>query len=48
MARLLPAEIARYHAEGWLVPSFRLPALRIRQMGAALDTLVRDNPGVRL
>ena len=47
MARLLSAEIDRYDAEGWLVPSFRLPAPRIAQMGAALDTLIRDNPGVR-
>ncbi len=47
MARLSAAEVARYHAEGWVVPAFRLPEAQVDGMRAALDQLLRDNPGVR-
>jgi len=47
MARLLSAEVARYHAEGWVIPSFRLPEARVASMREALDELIRNNPGVR-
>ena len=46
-ARLGADEIARYHAEGWLVPRFRLPAAQADGMRTALDALIRANPGVR-
>ena len=47
MAYLLQSEIDQYHAEGWVIPGFRLPALRVEQLRDALDALIRDNPGVR-
>jgi Phytanoyl-CoA dioxygenase (PhyH) len=47
MTRLSADEIARYHAEGWLVPQWRLPAARTAAMREALDELLRRNPGVR-
>ncbi|MBI5277576.1 MAG: phytanoyl-CoA dioxygenase family protein [Burkholderiales bacterium] len=47
MAHLTPQEIARYQADGWVVPSFRLPEARVSAMREALDDLVRRNPGVR-
>ena len=47
MAQLQPTEIARYHAVGWLVPSFRLPEARVATMRDALDALILANPGVR-
>ena len=47
MARLTPAEIARYEREGYVVPQWRLPAARAAQMRAALDELLARNPGVR-
>lgn len=47
MARLSADEIAHYQAEGWLIPRFRLPAARAEAMRAALDELLRRNPGVR-
>jgi ectoine hydroxylase-related dioxygenase (phytanoyl-CoA dioxygenase family) len=47
MAQLSPHEIARYHAEGWVIPQFRLPPARVAQMREALDALIRNNPGVR-
>lgn len=47
MAKLAAAEIARYHSEGWLVPSFRLPSDQVARMQGALDELLRLNPGVR-
>ena len=47
MATLHADEIARYRAEGWVVPRFRLPAPRVAAMATALDTLLRDNPDVR-
>jgi hypothetical protein len=47
MATLHPDEIVHYQREGWVVPRFRLPAPRVAQMAAALDELLRLNPGVR-
>ena len=47
MARLQDDEIAQYRTEGWVVPRFRLPAARMAAMVDALETLLRQNPGVR-
>jgi ectoine hydroxylase-related dioxygenase (phytanoyl-CoA dioxygenase family) len=47
MAKLLPAEIAQYQAEGWLIPEFRLPTKQVDAMRDALDALIANNPGVR-
>jgi len=47
MARLQGDEIAQYRTEGWVVPRFRLPATRVAAMVDALETLLRQNPGVR-
>jgi hypothetical protein len=47
MARLHDDEIARYRREGWVVPRFRLPPARVASMVDALETLLRQNPGVR-
>ncbi len=47
MARLHDDEIARYRREGWVVPRFRLPPNRVASMVDALETLLRQNPGVR-
>lgn len=47
MARLTADEIAHYEAEGWLIPRWRLAADRTEAMRAALDELLRRNPGVR-
>jgi hypothetical protein len=40
-------EIERYRREGWVVPRFRLPPARVALMVDALETLLRQNPGVR-
>jgi hypothetical protein len=47
MGQLSAAEIARFHEQGWVKPQFRLPAARVDFMRAALDELIRRNPGVR-
>jgi ectoine hydroxylase-related dioxygenase (phytanoyl-CoA dioxygenase family) len=47
MARLHDDEIARYRRDGWVVPRFCLPAARVASMVDALETLLRQNPGVR-
>ena len=47
MPQLLPDEIHRYRREGWVVPSFQLPAAQVAAMREALDELLRRNPGVR-
>src|SRR5258706_1979352 len=47
MARLATGEIAHYRSEGWVVPRFALPPARVTLMAGALETLLRDNPGVR-
>ena len=47
MAQLQDDEIAHYRREGWVVPRFRLPAARVLAMVDALESLLRQNPGVR-
>ncbi|MEO8247880.1 MAG: phytanoyl-CoA dioxygenase family protein [Burkholderiales bacterium] len=47
MASMSEIEIERYQSEGWVIPSYRLPADRVATMRNALDALIRDNPGVR-
>jgi ectoine hydroxylase-related dioxygenase (phytanoyl-CoA dioxygenase family) len=47
MACLSTEEALHYHREGWLIPRYRLPAERIARLAAALEALLRDNPGVR-
>ena len=47
MATLTTDEIARYRADGWVLPQWQLPANQLATMQAALDELLRRNPGVR-
>jgi hypothetical protein len=47
MACLLADEIDHYRRQGWVVPSFRLPAAQVAATAGALEQLLRDNPGVR-
>jgi ectoine hydroxylase-related dioxygenase (phytanoyl-CoA dioxygenase family) len=47
VARLSADEVEHYRSQGWLIPRFRLREARVAQMREALDTLIRDNPGVR-
>lgn len=47
MAQLSPDEVTQYQREGWVIPQYRLPPERVALMAAALDRLLRDNPGVR-
>jgi Phytanoyl-CoA dioxygenase (PhyH) len=47
MASLHADEVEHYRSEGWVIPRFRLPAERVAAMVVALETLLRDNPGVR-
>jgi hypothetical protein len=47
MAALHPDEIAHYRSEGYVIPRWRLPPPRVAALRAALDELLRRNPGVR-
>jgi hypothetical protein len=47
MAPLSPAEIRHYTDNGYLIPTFRLPAERVDRLRESLERLIRDNPGVR-
>ncbi len=47
MARLHADEIAHFHAQGYVVPRFVLPAAQTDALRGALDELIRRNPGVR-
>lgn len=47
MARLTAREIAAYRESGYVIPSYRLPQLRVAALRETLDKLIRDNPGVR-
>jgi hypothetical protein len=47
MARLQADEVAHYQREGWVIPRFTLPAPQVSTLRAALDELLRRNPGVR-
>lgn len=40
-------ERQRYAQEGWVVPRYQLDRHHVRDLQAALDALIRDNPGVR-
>ncbi len=44
---LSAAEVQHYRTQGYLVPSFRLPEPRVSMLREALESLIRDNPGVR-
>ncbi|MCC7048213.1 MAG: phytanoyl-CoA dioxygenase family protein [Alphaproteobacteria bacterium] len=46
-ARLSPGEVARYRAEGYVVPRWRLPPAKLAFLRAALDRLLADNPTIR-
>ena len=37
-------EIRRYHAEGFLVPSYRLPAAQVARLRTATDRLIAERP----
>jgi hypothetical protein len=47
MARLTADEVSSYRQQGWVIPRWRLPAEHVARLAAALETLLRDNPGVR-
>ncbi len=47
MARLSDAEVRQYHEAGYVIPQFRLDDAWVARMQQALDTLIRNNPGVR-
>jgi Phytanoyl-CoA dioxygenase (PhyH) len=47
MAKLSTMEIEQYQREGWVVPTFRLPATQTKTMVDALNELIRRNPDVR-
>jgi hypothetical protein len=47
MPRLTPDEVDRYHRDGWIVPSYRLPAGQLDHLRGTLDRLIRENPTIR-
>ena len=47
MASLSPAEVTRYKDDGYLIPSYRLPAEQLARLQQALDSAIAANPGVR-
>jgi ectoine hydroxylase-related dioxygenase (phytanoyl-CoA dioxygenase family) len=47
MAYLSDAEVRQYHEAGYVIPQFRLDDAWVARMQQALDTLIRNNPGVR-
>ncbi len=47
MAKLSGGEVARYHEEGYLIPSFRLAIERADRLREALERLIRENPEIR-
>lgn len=47
MSALSPAEINKYHKDGYVVPAFRLSDARVTALRETLERLLRDNPGVR-
>jgi Phytanoyl-CoA dioxygenase (PhyH) len=47
MARLSIAEVSQYVQQGWVIPQWRLSAERVERLVAALEALLRNNPGVR-
>jgi hypothetical protein len=47
VASLSAEEVEHYRREGYVVPRYRLPEARVRELAQALDKLIADNPGVR-
>ncbi|NML85411.1 phytanoyl-CoA dioxygenase family protein [Polaromonas sp.] len=47
MAHLSAQEVQHYQELGYVVPQFRLSEAWVQRMQGALDTLIRNNPGVR-
>ena len=47
MACLSDQEIQRYQRNGYVIPQFRLDKAWVDRMQDALNTLIRNNPGVR-
>ena len=46
-ARLSEAELATYKRDGLVVPDYHLPPAQLVEQQAALEQVIRDNPGVR-
>ena len=44
---LQPDEVASYHRNGYVIPSFRLPADMVDPLQITLQQLIDANPGVR-
>jgi len=44
---LTEQDVARYRAQGYLVPGLRLPPQRVQVLRDALERLLHNNPGVR-
>ena len=47
MTALSTTEIGKYHNDGYVIPSFRLPEAKTRALHQSLERLLHDNPGVR-
>ena len=47
MAHLSDQEVQRYRDEGYVVPHFRLNDAWVKRMQDALNSLIKNNPGVR-
>ncbi len=45
--RLTEQAVGRYRTQGYLVPEWRLSEPRVQRLRAALERLLRNNPGVR-
>ena len=40
-------DIANYHANGYVIPQYRLEPEFVKELQDALNTLIANNPGVR-
>ena len=40
-------DIADYHANGYVIPKYRLEPAFLKELQDALNTLIANNPGVR-
>ncbi len=47
MASLTPSEVTQYHSQGFVVPQYRLSTEWVARLQLALDSLIKNNPGVR-
>ena len=47
MASLTPSEVTQYHSQGFVVPQYRLSTEWVGRLQLALDSLIKNNPGVR-